>query len=103
AQCAHRLLAREDIERGLPQGKVEDRIKFGVNPVPAGAPAHEERRMRGITIEDLADHPHPRILPMQGEAEVADEGARHKLDRVLANAVQPRYPDPPQSVLNLIA
>src|SRR5437870_5243206 len=71
--------------------------------IPAGASAHEECRVRRVAVEDFADHPHLRILAMQGCVQIAYEGARHVLNSVLAYAVDASDADPPEGVLNLIA
>src|SRR5437763_15326931 len=80
AQLRRGLLAREDVARDGPRGEVEDGRELRVNAVPARVAADEEARVHGVCVEDLADHPHARVLPAQGEVQVAYEGAGHVLN-----------------------
>src|SRR5437763_1108283 len=67
AQLRRGLLAREDVARDGPRGEIEDGGELCVDAVPARAAADEEARVDGVCVEDLADHPHARVLAAEGE------------------------------------
>ena len=95
AQRPHWRLACKNIERRVPEREIKNRIELGVDPVPAGVTADEERSMRRIAFEDFPNHPEPRILPVQRIRQIANERTRHVLNRVLTDAVDSGDAHPP--------
>ena len=87
----------------MPEREIKNRIKRRIDAIPARMPADKESSLRRISLEHLADHPHLRILPVKSVREIPNKRARHVLNRVLADAVEPGHADPPKRVLNFIA
>ena len=64
--------------------------------------ADEVGSVHCIDVENFTDHPHLRILAMQGVGQLANETSRHVLNCVLANAVDAGGANPPKCVLNFV-
>src|SRR6266516_2876278 len=102
AKSPHGQLFCEYPERNTPQGKIKNRIKFGVSAIPARVATDEESGLGRIALEYLPYHPHLWVLTMEGVGEIAYETARHVLDRILTNPIYAGGPDPPKRVLYLV-
>src|SRR3989442_2131994 len=88
----------ENIQGNLPQRKIKIGVQFGINAVPTRVPTDEESSLDRIALKHFPYHPHLRILSMERIGKIANESARHVLNRVMANSIDNRGADPTSRV-----